>query len=104
MRTDLACELKVGGGMPVRARVHLGALSPEDVLVQIYEGPLDPREEIVADQILEMSVAETLGEGDYEYKVGIPCTASGQRGYALRVLPRHPDLTSPFEPRLILWA
>ena len=104
MQTDPACELKVGGGMPVRARVHLGNLAPEDVLVQIYEGPLDTREEIVADQILEMSVAETLGEGDYEYQVGIPCRASGQRGYALRVLPRHPDLTNPFEPRLILWA
>ena len=34
----------------------------------------------------------------------LPCAYSGRHGFALRVLPRHPDLTSPFEPRLILWA
>jgi len=104
VRSDQVCELRVGGGMPVRARLHLGNLTPADVLVQIYEGPLDSRQEIIRDQVITMEVTATLSDGDYEYAASVPCKASGQRGYALRVLPNHPDLTDSFEPRLILWA
>ena len=55
VQTEPSCELKVGGGMPVSARVHLGNLTPDDVLVQVYEGALDSRQEIVADQIITMA-------------------------------------------------
>ena len=110
VHTEPSCELRVGGGMPVHARVHLGNLTPDDLLVQVYEGPLDARQEILPDQVVTMSVSDpaqtdaaTTG-GDYDYVASVPCTASGQRGYALRVLPKHPDLTDPFELRLILWA
>jgi starch phosphorylase len=104
VRTEPSCELKVGGGMPVSARVHLGNLTPDDVLVQVYEGPLDSRQEIVAGQIIAMTSSKVLPDGDHVYVAAVPCSASGERGYALRVLPQHPDLCSPFEPRLILWA
>jgi hypothetical protein len=29
---------------------------------------------------------------------------SGLRGYAIRLLPNHPDAVTPFMPGLILWA
>lgn len=104
VRSDPSCELRVGGGMPVQAMVHLGKLLPDDVQVQIYEGALDSRQEIVPEQVLDMEVVSTAADGAYEYNVSIPCGSSGQRGYALRVLPRHQNLSNPFEPRLILWA
>jgi starch phosphorylase len=84
--------------------VHLGNLTPDDVLVQIYEGPLDSRQEIMTGQVITMTPAQALPDGDHVYASTVPCSASGERGYALRVLPQHPDLTNPFEPRLILWA
>jgi len=34
----------------------------------------------------------------------IPCRASGQHGYAVRVLPKHPDLANLFEPGLVVWG
>jgi hypothetical protein len=34
----------------------------------------------------------------------IPCTTSGMHGYRVRVLPRHSDLASPFEPGLVTWG
>jgi starch phosphorylase len=34
----------------------------------------------------------------------IPARTSGRYGYALRILPHHEDLNSPYEPGLILWA
>ena len=38
------------------------------------------------------------------YSGTIPCRASGQHGYAVRVLPRNPDLANPFETGLITWG
>jgi hypothetical protein len=29
---------------------------------------------------------------------------SGQHGFTVRVLPHHPDLTTSFQPGLIVWA
>jgi starch phosphorylase len=44
-------------------------------------------------------------EGAYVYEAsGVPCRVSGLRGYTLRVLPHHPDLATPFQPGLIVWA
>jgi starch phosphorylase len=33
----------------------------------------------------------------------IPCRASGQHGFAIRVMPKHADLVDPYEPGMILW-
>jgi starch phosphorylase len=33
----------------------------------------------------------------------IPCRASGQHGYKVRVLPRNTDLANAFEPGLVSW-
>ena len=42
--------------------------------------------------------------GAYEYSVEVACEATGQHGYAVRVLPRHADLVHPFMPGLVRWA
>ena len=42
--------------------------------------------------------------GVWVFQGTIPCRASGQHGYTVRVLPRHADLASPFEPGLICWG
>jgi hypothetical protein len=34
----------------------------------------------------------------------IPCHASGQHGYAVRVLPQNQALANSFEPGLITWG
>ena len=36
--------------------------------------------------------------------VAAPGDGSGLHGYTVRVLPRHPDLASPFQSGLISWA
>jgi starch phosphorylase len=38
------------------------------------------------------------------FKGTIPCRASGHYGYAVRVLPKNPDLANAFEPGLICWG
>jgi starch phosphorylase len=42
--------------------------------------------------------------GHYTFAGTIRCRASGQHGFAVRVLPRHKDLANTFEPGLICWG
>jgi starch phosphorylase len=96
----------IGSEMQIKARVYLGSLTPEDVTVQVYMGRVNADGEIVEATATPMQV--NLGEsaaGNYAFEAGIvPGVHSGLHGYTVRVLPRHPDLTSPFLPGMILWA
>jgi starch phosphorylase len=99
-------DIAVGMELPVRAIVELGELTPDDVAVQLYDGPVDAHGNITGGQAVDMAVDAALSDkqGTYMYVGAIPCRTSGLHGYSVRVLPRHPDLASPFEPGLITWA
>jgi starch phosphorylase len=111
--------------LPVQARIRLGSLGPDDVSVQLYDGPVDAQGRIAAGQAEEMTVAtappvvsHAPGDGDgqesgapgasadgvYTYAGAIPCRTSGLHGYSVRVVPKHPDLANPYETALIAWA
>jgi starch phosphorylase len=109
VEAEVPPELEVGAQLEVRAQVHLGALEPKDVTAQLYHGPLDTKGEIApgaaAEQrVSEMQWVESISEGRHVFAGAIPCSTSGRYGYALRILPRHEDLSNPYEPGLILWA
>ncbi|RMF35930.1 MAG: alpha-glucan family phosphorylase, partial [Chloroflexi bacterium] len=105
---DAIHEVKVGDHLTVRARVRLGSLSPDDVSVQVYYGPINAEGEIgqgkVATLALEAGRPQPDDEGWYTFIGTVSCTSSGQHGYALRVLPHHEDLVTPYEPGLIVWS
>jgi starch phosphorylase len=101
---DAASEIQVGSELAVQALIHLGSLEPKDVTVELYHGRLDTKGEIAPGEVTAMECADAKGDGDYLFVGAIPCRLSGRYGYTLRVLPHHEDLSSPFEPRLILWA
>jgi starch phosphorylase len=98
-------DVQVGGELPVLAKVHLGALTPEEVAVELYMGHVDAAGEIMEAESTMMQAARPEGEGTYIYQASaVTLRGSGLYGYTLRVLPRHPDLTPPFLPGLIVWA
>ncbi len=101
-------DVAVGMELPVKARVRLGSLRPDDVSVQLYDGPVDADGQITRGHAVAMDVAPTdngnTADGLYTYQGAIPCRASGLYGYSVRVVPAHPDLSHQFEPRLITWA
>jgi starch phosphorylase len=99
-----ADPLHVGGRMEVKARVHLGGLSPQDVEVQLFHGAVDNQGEIPAPGTVSMSTNGGADGGRWVYTGVIPCRASGQHGFAVRVLPRHKDLGSPFETGMVTWG
>ena len=99
-----AQSLPVGTRMQVRSRVDLGALTPDDVSVELYWGRIDPKGELKeADSVVMQSAGREQGKYLFE-AAAVPCASSGLHGYTVRVLPRHPDLANPFLPGLITWA
>lgn len=97
-------EIKVGGQVTVKAQVHLGVLTPDDVAVETYLGAVDSQGSITDARIVLMNCSKSNGDNNYTFEGVITCRASGLHGYSVRVLPRHEDLSNPHEMRLILWA
>jgi starch phosphorylase len=99
-----ADPMRVGGALEVKARVHLGSLSPDDVEVQLFHGVVDNQGEIPTPGTVTMSHNGPQGNARWMFRGTIPCRSSGQHGFAVRVLPRHGDLGNPFETGLMCWG
>ena len=97
-------QLKVGSKLTVRALVRLGRIGPQDVSVELYHGPTDSWGNIREGYSAPMTYEQQAGaDGEHWFSGGMECTATGQHGVAVRVLPNHPDQSSPYELGLILW-
>src|SRR5271166_1814363 len=96
--------IPVASAMPVRAQVHLGRLSPQDVVVELYVGRVDMQGELVDGNSVAMQPAGQDSEGDYNYVVETSIARSGLHGFTVRVRPSHPDMSVAFIPGLICWA
>jgi starch phosphorylase len=99
-----ANAIPVGSAMPVRARVHLGGLRPQDVVVELYVGSVTMRGELYEGNSVPMKAAGLDSEGNYNYIVETSIARSGLHGFTVRVRPSHPDMSAAFIPGLICWA
>ena len=97
--------IHVGSMMSVRASVRLGRLDVKDVVVELFDGPIDPNGTIAKGNATAMTCADGPGNDRVASFAGsVDCKASGLHGYSVRVLPAHPDLAHALEPALITWA
>jgi starch phosphorylase len=94
---------KVGQSVEVEATVDLPRLKPDEVTVQLYTGPATPAGGMVDPVAVDMTHDREAAPDRHVFVGLIHCRASGQQGYAVRVLPADPDLATPFEPGLIAW-
>jgi glycogen phosphorylase len=95
-------EQSPGASLVVRASVALGALSPDDVTVQLVYGPAGDDDEIAAPAFADLELeAEPSGASPARYAGEAELGRPGPFGYTVRVLPRHPLLASPAEMGLI---
>jgi starch phosphorylase len=96
--------IKAGDSVEVTAKVKLGTLKPEDVLVEVFTGPISLKNDVIERaERFEMNV-DKEDHGIYIYKATITTTKTGQLGYSARILPKHKDLVHNFLPGLIKWA
>jgi starch phosphorylase len=97
-------QLKVGSQLKIKALVKLGKVSPEEVSVELYHGPVDSWGNIRDGSAVRMERRKASGsDGEHWFTGLLPCKDSGRRGVAVRVIPKHNDLVNPYELGLILW-
>jgi starch phosphorylase len=102
IETGLPSAIIPGSETDVNVRVSLGALSPNDVEVQVYYGPL------LSDGSIAFSGCEPLepdpqGDGS-QYRGRIVFPDSGRYGYTVRVMPYHPLVGNALKLGLVHWA
>ncbi|MBD2343759.1 alpha-glucan family phosphorylase [Anabaena subtropica] len=97
-------DIEVNQTVAVKAKVDLTTLNNDDVQVELYQGSIDANGDIVNAVPVVMDYQGQDTNGLSVYTANILYTTSGLQGLSLRVLPKHPHLSSPYEPRLIAWA
>ncbi|MGC9367164.1 MAG: alpha-glucan family phosphorylase [bacterium] len=102
--SDTQHPLEMGQELEVKATINLGKLTPEEVLVEIYYGKISATGEIEDFKTVKMTVSESNGDSNYTYSGKIPCQSSGKKGFSVRILPYHQNLSRKFLPGMIHWA
>ena len=96
--------IPVASSVEVRADVHLGRLTPQDVVVELYAGRVDMSGNLVDGHAIAMQPQGPQSDGTVRYAVETAVSQSGLHGLTVRVRPSHPDLPVSFLPGLICWA
>ena len=97
-------EAWIGKPIELSCTVELGNLSPDDVLVQVYFGAIDPHSEEITDvdsknlNLIEKSDNKYIYEGSYS------CLATGKQGLTIRVIPNHKFMSKASDLYLCKWA
>ncbi|MCT7974200.1 alpha-glucan family phosphorylase [Laspinema olomoucense] len=98
-------DVKVNQSINVKALLDLAGLSDSDLEVQLYKGPMDADGNIINGVSVVMDYQGTDANQQSIYTANIAYNSSGLQGLSLRVLPKHPYLSSPFQRGLqVLWA
>jgi starch phosphorylase len=98
-------ELPVGSRVHVHAKLQLGALTPDQVAVELYVGRLDAGGELTGAYAIPMQPAGEGSGGSWTFEADtVPCSTSGLHGYTVRIMPFHVDAPREFLPGVITWA
>jgi len=94
----------IGDERTVDAVVRLGALSGEDVAVQLVHGAVGQGDELESPTVTTMAEVERVDDERVRYRGTFTCDAAGRYGFTVRVLPAHEDLAASAEMGRIAWA
>jgi starch phosphorylase len=103
----------LGSSKKVEAVVALGPLDQRDVEVQLLHGPVGANEELQPAAMVTMELVglDEPGPGDggdaknlHRYSGSFVCERAGRYGFAVRVVPSHPDLPTFAELGCVAWA
>jgi len=100
-------DMPVTSEMAIRAVVSLGGsgqLSPEDITLQVFHGPVDAAGQIAGYAVEPLSLHGQDGTGNHIYEGSVVCDSSGLHGFTLRILPYHAALSCPYVPKLVIWS
>jgi starch phosphorylase len=81
--------------------VALGALSADDVEVQVVHGRIGSDDVLTGTTVTPMSVGESYDGNRHRFDAAVPLATSGPFGYTVRVVPRNDALASVAELGLV---
>ncbi len=88
----------------VEAQVQLDGLSPRDVQVEIYYGPVSQDSGFTSRKTAVMVSEKDLGDGWHLYRGEVLPAEAGRFGFTVRILPHHPLLLDAHALGLLHWA
>lgn len=102
-KTSTEATVLAGETLKVEVTLRLGRLTPKDLAVDLYHGPVDSKAEFLDRSTLPLHPSRPTENGIL-FEGEIPCPEVGRFGFRIRVLPSHPLLTNPYSLGLILWG
>jgi glycogen phosphorylase len=103
VEAEIEREVKVGERLPIKVRITPGEIPLAEIAVEVYFGVLDSRGTIMGGEIVPLEPAlEPERHGHFGGE--LECRFCGRHGFMLRVMPRHPELGTVYDPGLILWG
>jgi len=96
-------DAKSGEEITLNATVQLGMLTPEDVTVEVYYGPVR-NNGIIQGQSIPTQVMHQTDASTFFYEAKISLSDGGEYGYSFRVIPNHPSQMNKFDLPLIKWV
>ncbi|MBA3947404.1 MAG: alpha-glucan family phosphorylase [Herpetosiphonaceae bacterium] len=95
-------QYAIGDALEVSARVGLGEMQPNDVLIELVGG--DDQNGEVKELGSVPLTAQAQQDGFYEYRGTLKIAQGGSLVYGVRVVPAHRDLANKYELGLVRWA
>ncbi|MCI1661359.1 MAG: alpha-glucan family phosphorylase [Actinomyces sp.] len=95
---------QIGDSAEITAQVSLGALSPQDVTVEVLAGRVGADDEIHDFSTTELPPVDAVGEGRWVFRGSEALEVAGPFGLAVRVVPRNPLMAAPTELGLVAVA
>jgi glycogen phosphorylase len=96
-------EVTVGERLPIKVRISAGQIPLSEIAVEVYFGVLDSRGAIMGGELVPLVPADGPGSSGH-FGGELECRFCGRHGFMLRVMPRHPELGTVYDPGLILWG
>ncbi|RIQ20215.1 alpha-glucan family phosphorylase [Jiangella rhizosphaerae] len=78
-----------GQTLRLHAFVTLGALTPDDVDVQVVHGPVDDADNLRDPAVTPMTMSERLDNASFRFDGEVQLDRTGAFGYTVRIVPRH---------------
>ena len=96
-------EPSLGAVLDVRVTTSLGALSPEDVCVEVVYGRLGEDDELVEPSYVTLTADDSAQAPHTRFAGSVELGHPGPFGYTIRVLPSHPLLASRADLGLVAY-
>ena len=101
---EMGNTLLVGQRFPITIKVHLGAIQPGDIAVQVVAGKLSSQEQIRDyDPTPAEFAPDQSDDGTFAFTSEVVCRESGRFGITARIIPANEHLPHTFKPKLISW-